>query len=183
MAPLDNTSILHAPALQMRHRPCPAVEWLADNPAPIPGSTSVEIDDEGNVTVRQVEAPPPARDESFDENLATRPELAGALGEIGQDIREGVESDIASRQRFIDNYTRGIDLLGLQIENQERTKGQKRKTSTVRDTTLLESVVKAQSQARGELLHRNGPAKVQTIAEAGEAERYDRARFRGLTLI
>jgi len=168
MAPLDNTSILRPGPPDAP----PSQPWsgFADDPPPIPGSTSVEIDDEGNVTVRQVEAEKPDRDESFDENLATRPELAGALGEIGQDIREGVESDIASRQRFIDNYTRGIDLLGLQIENQERTKGQKRKTSTVRDTTLLESVVKAQSQARGELLPANGPAKVQTVAEAGEAE-------------
>ena len=168
MDPLDNTSILRPGPPEMP----PSQPWAGyvDDPEPAPGSTSVEVDEDGGVTIRQVEAPKPERDESFDENLATRPELVNALTEIAEDILAGIDSDIASRERFIANYTRGLDLLGLQIENQDRTKGQKRKTSTVRDTTLLESVVKAQSQARGELLPANGPAKVQTIAEAGQAE-------------
>lgn len=167
MAPLDTTIRQPGPPDAPPSQP-----WMGyvDDPTPAPGSTSVEIDEDGNVTVREHEAEPPKRDESFDENLATRPELESALSTIAQDILDGIDSDIASRERFIGNYTRGIDLLGLQIENQERTKGQKRKTSTVRDTTLLESVVKAQSQARGELLPANGPAKVQTVAEASETE-------------
>ena len=167
MAPLDTTIRQPGPPDAPPSQP-----WTGyvDDPTPAPGSTSVEIDEDGNVTVREHEADPPKRDESFDENLATRPELESALSAIAQDILDGIDSDIASRERFISNYTRGIDLLGLQIENQERTRGQKRKTSTVRDTTLLESVVKAQSQARGELLPANGPAKVQTVAEASETE-------------
>ena len=167
MAPLDTTIRQPGPPDAPPSQP-----WAGyvDDPTPAPGSTSVEIDEDGNVTVREHEADPPKRDESFDENLATRPELESALSAIAQDILDGIDSDLASRERFISNYTRGIDLLGLQIENQERTRGQKRKTSTVRDTTLLESVVKAQSQARGELLPANGPAKVQTVAEASETE-------------
>lgn len=167
MAPLDTTIRQPGPPDAPPSQP-----WsgFVDDPIPAAGSTSVETDDDGNVTVRQIEADTPKRDESFDENLATRPELEGALSEIAQDILDGIDSDILSRSQFIDNYTAGIDLLGLKIENQSRTKGQKRKTSTVRDTTLLESVVKAQSQARGELLPANGPAKVQTVAEAPEAE-------------
>lgn len=137
---------------------------------PAPGSTVVSVGDDGGVTIRQVEADQPDRDTGFDENLAEREELATALEEIAQDILEGVEADIQSRQGWIDNYSRGLDLLGLKIEERGKTKAQKRNISRVRDTTLLETVVKAQSQARGELLPAEGPAKVMTTPGASEAE-------------
>ena len=166
MAPLDTTIRQPGPDPEPPSQP-----WrgFVSDAAPTSG-TSVEVGEDGSVTVRDIKPEKPKRDESFDENLATRPELEPYLAEIAQDILDGIDSDIASRQKFIDNFTRGVDLLGLVIENQSRTKGQKRKTSTVRDTTLLESVVKAQSQARGELLPANGPAKVQTTAGSAEPQ-------------
>lgn len=173
MAPLDTTIRQPGPPEAPSAQPWSGIVESASPPA---GSTILEINEDGGVTLKQVEAERP-QSQGFDENLAERPELAGALADIGYDIVDGVETDIQSRQSFIDNYTKGLDLLGLVIENQERTKGQKRKTSSSRDTTILESVVKAQSQARGELLPAGGPAKVVTVAEAGEGEDQRAADF------
>lgn len=139
------------------------VGTLPDEPETPVGSTIVETDDDGNVTVKTKQADKAPRNENFDENLAERPELIVALSEIGNDIYEGIESDLASRQGWIANYTEGLDLLGLKIDQRSNTKGQKRNVSRVRDTTLLETIVKAQSQARGELLPSAGPAKVMEI--------------------
>jgi hypothetical protein len=175
MAPLD-TTIRQPDAPEAP----PAQPWVgyAEDAPPLEGSTIVETDDDGNVTVKTVGKETPKRSASgFDENLADLPELEPHLALIAQDIIEGVDADIQSRQLFIDNYTRGLSLLGLTIENQDRTKGQRRKTSTVRDSTLLESVVKAQAQARGELLPAAGPAKVQTVPETDEATEQRAADF------
>ena len=147
----------------------PAQPWsgFADPEAkPQPGSIVVEVDGDGGVTLREIEEDKPERNEGFDENLAEREELAAALPELAQEILDGVDSDLASRQAWIANYAKGLDLLGLMIETRSGTKAQKRNVSRVRDTTLLETVVKAQSQARGELLPADGPAKVETTPEA-----------------
>lgn len=137
---------------------------------PEPGSLVVSTDDDGNVTVKIQGVEKPDRNESFDENLAERPELEHALAEIGSDVLEGVEADLQSREGWIANWTEGIDLLALKIDQRSNTKGQKRNVSRVRDTTLLETIVKAQSQARGELLPANGPAKVTETPGATEQD-------------
>lgn len=140
-----------------------------DAPPPI-GSLVVDTDDDGGVTVRIQQPDKPKQSVDFDENLAARPELASHLGIISEDILQGVEADLASRQKWIANYTAGLDLLGLNIDQQSNTKGQKRNTSTVRDTTLLETIVKAQSQARGELLPAAGPAKVEETPGSSQSD-------------
>ncbi len=168
--PLDDFSLRTRDDGAIRH-PTPdetaGLGWsgtMADDPpAPI-GSTVVEIDGDGGVVVRTQQAATPERSVDFDENLAERPELASSLTMIGSDIVEGVEADLASRQKLISNFTEGLDLLGLNIDQRSNTRGQKRNLSRVRDTTLLETIVKAQSQARGELLPASGPAKVQEVA-------------------
>lgn len=163
MAPLDTTIRRLGPDAPPALPPWTGV-LNPDNPPP--GSTVVEANDDGGVTVRTVAEK--RKPSGFGENLAESERVR--LADIADDILRGVESDIQGRTEFTSNVTRGMDLLGLTIENQEHTKGQKRKTATSKDTTLLESVVKAQSQARGELLPASGPAKVVTVAEAGEVE-------------
>ncbi len=144
---------------------------IAEGDAPPPvGSTVIEIGDDGSVTgrIQQPDTPPHSLD--FDENLAERLELKQHLGEIADDILQGVEADLASRQGWIANYTEGLELLGLNIDQRSATKGQKRNVSRVRDTTLLETIVKAQSQARGELLPAAGPAKVEETPGSSQAD-------------
>lgn len=144
--------------------------FINPDPGPKPGDMVVSVDDDGGVTIREHQEDPLPRSEDFDENLAERPELQYALQAISEDILEGVEADIASRQEWVANWTTGLDLLGLKIDTRSDTKGQKRNVSRVRDTTLLETVVKAQSQARGELLPASGPAKVDEVAGASEED-------------
>ncbi|MFP5248655.1 MAG: hypothetical protein ACLGP3_02365, partial [Acidobacteriota bacterium] len=131
----------------------------------------VSIDDDGNVTVSEPAPkapPPPTSADTFNENLAEREELRYQLAAIADDILQGIEADEASRQGWIANYTAGLDLLGLRIDQRTASKGQQRNTTKVRDTTLLEAIVKAQSQARGQMLPAAGPAKVETAPETGE---------------
>lgn len=184
MAPLDTTLRQQPPPDQPASEPWSG--WFDEDKPPV-GSTIVQTDEDGGVTVKVVEDEKPERDERFDENLAELEELSSSLGVIAEDLLEGVEADIRSREEFTENLTRGMELLGLVIETQSRTKGQRRKTSSVRDTTLLESVVKAQSQARGELLPASGPAKIETVAQASSDDEQMASDFEddfnnGLTL-
>lgn len=152
----------------------PASAWTGVAPTdvgPKDGDRVVSVDDNGNVTVKtHKDAPPPSSSEGFDENLADRPELFASLTTIGEDILEGIEADLSSRQGWIANWTAGLDLLGLKIDTRSDTKGQRRNVSRVRDTTLLETVVRAQSQARRELLPAAGPCKVEEMAGTGESD-------------
>jgi hypothetical protein len=176
MPPLDSMldGTIRQPAPLAEPDAEPWSGW-ADDDKPPPGSTIVEVDDDGKVRVIELgrdDTPP--RDNGFDENLAEREELQGELGIIADDLIQGIEADIRSRSGFIANYTRGLDLLGIANEepNTHRGagKGSSRKVSTLRDSTMLESVVKAQSQARGELLPASGPAKVREVPGASEED-------------
>lgn len=176
MPPLDfhSDNTIRQPAPPEQDPAEPWVSWI-DEKKPPPGSTIVQTDEDGGVKVIEVGADPtPERDNGFDENLAEREELLSALPEIAQDILDGIAADIRSRQEFIDNFTRGIKELGLTIDEPAKKRGEgkgtSRKVSGVRDTTMLESIVKAQSQARAELLPAGGPAKVQEVPEATEAD-------------
>jgi hypothetical protein len=127
----------------------------------------VEVDDDGNVTIKAHEPDKPTPSTEFNQNLAELPELYSSLTVIAEDLLDGIDSDLSSRSGWVGNYTEGLDLLGLKIDSgADATKGTKRNTSRVRDTTLLETIVKAQSQARGELIPASGPAKVTVVPDA-----------------
>lgn len=107
--------------------------------------------------------------DKFDANLAE--ELpSGVLTNIAHDYLDGVEADIASRSQFIANYNKGIDLLGLKIEEASGTRGSRQSISRVKNPALLKACVRSQSMARGQLLPAEGPAKVQTISGENDTE-------------
>lgn len=132
-------------------------------------ATVVTIDgDSGGVTIS---VPKPAKANSkkgFAENLALRDDLD--LNAIAQELLEGVEIDILSRTAFIENYTKGMDLLGLEVKEE----GQE-KTSRVGHPLLLEAVIRAQSSAGGELMPASGPCKCETPG-GSDARRDEMAR-------
>lgn len=148
----------------------PAPIALPDSPAPPAAGLAITVDDDGGVTLDPTLGLKPAASASkgFNENLALRLD-DGALATIAEDILEGVESDIQSRAEFIANYTKGLELLGLKIEESSNTKSNKRNVSKVRHPALLEACVRGQSASRGELLPAAGPCKVQTPRETTEA--------------
>lgn len=139
---------------------------LSDKPAvPKTATTIVRIAPDGGVIIES--GAPAVRPDAgdygdFNENLAER--LSdGSKATIVEEILQGIDADERGRQQFIENYTKGIDLLGLKIEEQTNTKTQKRNVSRVRHPLLLEACVRGQSSARAELLPAGGPCKVLTV--------------------
>lgn len=145
----------------------------SDGSEPLTSSTGLTlvINDDGGVDF-QLPSPAIARDRSkdrFDENLAeVLPE--GTLTSIAHDYLTGVEMDNQSRSQFLSNYNKGIDLLGLKIEEASGTRGSRQSISRVKNPALLKACVRSQSLARGQLLPAEGPAKVQTISGENTSE-------------
>lgn len=154
--PRDGTYGLSAPGTPPAQ---PGIEIEA--PAPVLADLSIEIDEDGGVTIG-APAPPKPRSTGFDENLAEVLQI-GDLAVVAEDILQGIEADIASRREFLANLTTGMDLLGLKVEkaNSQSTKGGG--YSRVRNPLLLEAVITFQSGFVGEMLPASGPAKVKTI--------------------
>jgi hypothetical protein len=102
-------------------------------------------------------------DSDFHENLAMRIDNS-VLGQISSELSRLIEQDDQSRQELLQQYVAGLELLGTKIE-QPRSNASDGSTAvegqaTVRHPLLLESIVRFQANARGELLPANGPVKI-----------------------
>ncbi len=127
---------------------------------------SLSIGDDGELAtpyIRENREPPP-----FNENLAEKIE-DGTLATIAAEVVQGVDADILSRSSWIDQYNRGIDLLGTKIE-EAGARGQRRNISRAGHPLMLEAMVKYQSGAEAEMLPAAGPAKVATIGRVTDEE-------------
>ena len=86
------------------------------------------------------------------------------LGRISEELIKGIESDLKSRQEWIEDRAQGIKLLGLKVEipglagaaDGAPVEGMSR----VRHPLLLEAVLRFQANARSELLPTDGPVKI-----------------------
>jgi hypothetical protein len=86
------------------------------------------------------------------------------LSSIANDLLKGIEDDLRSRKKWIDDRAQGIKLLGLEIEipglagaaDGAPVEGMSR----VRHPLLLEAVLRFQANARSELLPTDGPVKI-----------------------
>lgn len=140
------------------------------------GSIRLDLDDDGYTIhigsgdqslsapyIRENREPPP-----FGENLAeTLPE--STLVAIGSEIVQGIISDDMSRASWIDQYNKGIDLLGTKVE-ELANRGQRRNVSRAGHPLLIEAMVKYWAGAAGEMLPAAGPVKVPTIGQVSEQE-------------
>jgi len=110
----------------------------------------------------------------FNANLALVLDDA-ELARISDEQLRGIEADIQSRQEWMDIGAEGIRLLGLKIERPESA-GADASTavagqSTVRHPLMLESCLRFQANARGELLPAEGPVKVEDkLDETGKLD-------------
>ena len=85
------------------------------------------------------------------------------LVEIANDVIENFEADKDSRAEWESMFERGFDLLGLKLEQgSEPFEG----ACTAVHPLLIESAVKFQSKASGELFPANGPIKAQTMGKS-----------------
>lgn len=100
-------------------------------------------------------------DDDFDANLALELDDL-TLGEIAQELIEGVEADISSRQEWVANRAMFVRLLGATIEEATGTDAGApvEGMSRVRHPMLLEAVTRFQANSRAELLPTDGPVKV-----------------------
>src|SRR5579859_3557926 len=90
----------------------------------------------------------PKDETPFDENLVGSmfdPEDR-RLGEIASDVIQGVDMDELSRTEWINQYNKGIDLLGLKVEDMAAT-GSRRKTSRAGHPLMIEAMVKYEALA------------------------------------
>jgi len=140
----------------------------AVNAAP---STSIEIDTEdmpeievileedGGATVEIGEMED--MEVSFDANLA---ELVDEdeLGRMGLELMALFEADKASREDWEEMYAKGLDLLGIKME--ERTKPF-RGASGVSHPLLMEAIVQFQAQALKELMPAGGPVRTEIVGK------------------
>jgi hypothetical protein len=86
------------------------------------------------------------------------------LGQIAHDLMRGIEDDLTTRKKWIDDRAQGVKLLGLEVEipglagaaDGAPVEGMSR----VRHPLLLEAVLRFQANARSELLPTDGPVKV-----------------------
>jgi hypothetical protein len=86
------------------------------------------------------------------------------LGRIADDLLRGIDEDISSRKRWVEERASGLKLLGLQVElpgTQGTAEGAPVEgMSRVRHPMLLEAVLRFQANARSELLPTDGPVKI-----------------------
>jgi len=97
----------------------------------------------------------------FDSNLAEVVEES-VLASISQELMDMFDADVASRKEWEDQYSKGLKLLGFNIE--ERTRPFKGACG-VSHPLLTESIVQFQSQALKELLPAEGPVRTQVLGK------------------
>lgn len=126
--------------------------------------------------------------DKFDANLAEFMDESD-LGGIESDLYMGVEADLRSRQEWVDMFNRGIELLGLKIENATGEASSDGAISKVHHPLLLESVIRFQSNSRSEMLPAEGPVKVRDDQDTPikgrnqEAEDFERDMNHYLTTV
>ena len=123
---------------------------------------TVEIPhDDGSVLI-ELDAAPEIDPEFEDSHGANLAEALGMmeLNTIGEDLLEGIESDDASRQEWLEVRRKGIDLLAIKVESPRSGASAVEGMSVVRDPVMLESVLRFQANAQGEMLPAAGPVKV-----------------------
>jgi hypothetical protein len=123
---------------------------------------SVNVQDDGSVIV-DLNPEPQKQSNNHEDNLAMI--LGhGELSSIAETLLEGIDTDLQSREEWLAIRAKGMDLLALKLEDPKGDVGQTSAPvegmSTVRHPLLLEAVLTAWSNARGELLPANGPVKV-----------------------
>jgi hypothetical protein len=93
------------------------------------------------------------------------------LGRIASELVTAFEVDLRSRREWVEAYIRGLELLGMKIEERsEPWDG----ASGVFHPMLSEAVVRFQAQAMGELMPASGPARTKILGKI-TTEKFEQA--------
>jgi hypothetical protein len=136
---------------------------------------SVTIDLNADASVLDDEEDSSLAPETFNENLAKK--LTDTeLGTICEELLEGIEADIQSRAEWLATRAKGLDLLGVKLEEARGSVGNTSAPvegmSVVRHPLLLKAVLMAWANARAEMLPAAGPVKV--VDEGNRSPQGDR---------
>lgn len=145
----------------------PSFEVVVGIPQP-ESDIEVIIEDDGGATVEIGEDE--ANDVGFYDNLAAVID-PDDLARISIDVAAMFEADKGSRSDWENMYAKGLDLLGLKIE--ERTKPF-RGAAGVAHPMLMEAIIQFQAQALKELLPAGGPVRSQIMGKE-TVEKYQQA--------
>jgi hypothetical protein len=124
--------------------------------------------DDGSITVDFSPAILPGADietarKKHDSNLAEVLDTR-VLGNIADELLDGIAADDQSRQDWLGVRTRGLDMLAIKVEQPRSGAGASSAPlegmSVYRDPTLSAALLRFQAEAQGELLPAAGPVKV-----------------------
>ena len=122
--------------------------------------------DDGSVTISFGKDNTEDKDSEFDDNLAEVIDDS-TLNVMADEILRGVEEDERSRRDWEQTFTRGIELLGLKLEDASSEVSLSGNISKVHHPLLIEAVVLYQAKASAELLPSAGPVKVRDDTSDG----------------
>ncbi len=141
---------------------------VMDDPLALPpvpdetGAISIPMEDGSVVVDFSPETDPDVDTSEHDANLANALDWT-LLGTIAEDLLEGIEADDKSRAEWLNARSRGIDMLGIKLEDPKSGVGASSAPlegmSVVRDPVMLEAVLRFQANAQGEMLPASGPVK------------------------
>jgi len=117
----------------------------------------IELEDDGSIEIEIEEE----RENGFYDNLADEIDPQ-ELDLISLNLMTFFEADKSSRSDWEDTYAKGLDLLGLKMD--ERTRPFRGATGTVHPM-LTEAIVQFQAQAFKELMPAGGPVRTQTLGK------------------
>ncbi len=121
----------------------------------------VELED-GGVEITFGEEPEEGLETApFDANLAEYID-EGELREIGEELLEEIESDINSRKEWVENYVRGLEIIGMEYEDRtEPWEG----ACGVHSPILAEAAIRFQAETMSETFPAAGPVKTKILGE------------------
>jgi hypothetical protein len=135
---------------------------------------SVEIDEDGGATISVGEPEVEEIETKHNQNLAEKLD-ASTLAQIGEEILELYDMDIASREGWEKTYSEGMKLLGFQYE--ERTKPF-RGAAGVHVPLLTEAITQFTAQAMKELMPSSGPVRTHVVGKSNRAREMQATRVK-----
>ena len=160
--PMEPSDILDAAADEL----APSLTVIVEDPEAI----EVEMED-GSVVVEFGDDPEMDENAPHDANLAEYIKDA-ELEAVADELIDHFASDRESRSEWASAYIKGMDLLGMKVE--ERTEPWNG-ASGVYHPMMTEAVVKFQAQAMGELLPASGPVRSKIVGKL-TTEKFEQAQ-------
>jgi len=126
-----------------------------------PDAVSVETEDGGMIIDFTGEQVDEITGGDFDRNLAEEID-EGDLQSMASELLGNFQTDQQSRSEWAKSYVKGLDLLGLKIEERQQPWAG---SSGVFHPILTESIVRFQAQAMGEIYPASGPVRTKILGK------------------